>query len=30
VDILVELAHHREYAAIEEKLCAKGFTNDVE
>lgn len=30
VDILVELAHHREYAAIEEKLRAKGFTNDID
>ena len=30
VDILVELAHHREYAAIEEKLRAKGFANDIE
>ena len=30
VDILVELAHQREYAAIEEKLRAKGFTNDME
>ncbi len=30
MDILVELAHHREYAAIEEKLRAKGFTNEVE
>lgn len=30
VDILVELIHHRDYAAIEEKLRAKGFINDIE
>ncbi|HUC79495.1 MAG TPA: nucleotidyl transferase AbiEii/AbiGii toxin family protein [Flavisolibacter sp.] len=30
VDILVELLHYRDYAAIEEKLRAKGFGNDTE
>lgn len=30
VDVLVELMHHREYAAIEKKLRAKGFVNDVQ
>lgn len=30
IDILVELAHYTEYAAIEEKLRTKGFVNDVE
>lgn len=30
VDILIELAHYKEYAAIEEKLRKKGFTNDTE
>lgn len=30
VDILVELATYKDYAAIEEKLRAKGFVNDVE
>ncbi|MBA2501062.1 MAG: nucleotidyl transferase AbiEii/AbiGii toxin family protein [Chitinophagaceae bacterium] len=30
VDILVELIHYREYAAIEERLRSKGFINDIE
>ncbi|MBD0331198.1 MAG: hypothetical protein ICV66_00940 [Chitinophagaceae bacterium] len=30
VDILVELIHYRDYAAIEERLRSKGFTNDTE
>lgn len=30
VDILVELIHHQGYAAIEERLRSKGFTNDIE
>lgn len=30
VDILVELTHYRDYAAIEERLRSKGFTNDTE
>lgn len=30
VDILVELMHYRDYAAIEERLRSKGFTNDTE
>lgn len=30
VDILVELLHYRDYAAIEERLRAKGFANDIE
>ena len=30
VDILVELLHYRDYAAIEDKLRAKGFANDTE
>ena len=30
VDILVELMHYRDYAAIEERLRSKGFTNDIE
>jgi predicted nucleotidyltransferase len=30
VDIVVEVIHHREYAAIEKKLRLKGFVNDVE
>ncbi len=30
VDILVELMHYRYYAAIEERLRSKGFTNDIE
>jgi predicted nucleotidyltransferase len=29
VDIVVEIFHHKEYAAIEEKLRSKGFANDV-
>jgi len=29
VDIVVEIAHYSEYAAIEEKLRSKGFVNDV-
>lgn len=29
VDIVVEIARYREYAAIEEKLRSKGFVNDV-
>ncbi len=29
VDILIELANYRAYAAIEEKLRAKGFINDL-
>lgn len=30
VDILIELAYYGNYAAFEEKLRAKGFTNDIE
>jgi predicted nucleotidyltransferase len=30
VDILVELLNYKSYAAIEEKLRAKGFINDIE
>jgi len=30
VDILVELMHYQDYAAIEERLRSKGFTNDTE
>lgn len=30
VDIVVEIMHYKEYAAIEEKLRNKGFVNDVE
>ena len=30
VDILVELMHYRDYAAIEERLRSKRFTNDTE
>lgn len=30
VDILIELAHYKGYAAIEEKLRRKGFVNDQE
>jgi predicted nucleotidyltransferase len=30
VDIVVEIVHYKEYAAIEEKLRSKGFVNDVE
>lgn len=30
VDILVELLHYRDYAALEERLRSKGFTNDTE
>jgi predicted nucleotidyltransferase len=30
VDILVELMHYHDYAAIEERLRSKGFTNDTE
>ncbi len=30
VDILVELMYYRDYAAIEERLRSKGFTNDTE
>jgi predicted nucleotidyltransferase len=29
VDIVVEIARYKEYAAIEEKLRSKGFVNDV-
>lgn len=29
IDILVELTHYSDYAAIEEKLRQKGFVNDV-
>lgn len=29
VDIVVEIIHYKEYAAIEEKLRSKGFANDV-
>jgi predicted nucleotidyltransferase len=30
VDIVVEIMHYTQYAAIEEKLRSKGFVNDVE
>ena len=30
MDILVELMHYRDYAAIEDRLRSKGFTNDTE
>lgn len=30
VDILIELATHKEYAIVEEKLRKKGFENDIE
>ena len=30
MDILLELAHYGDYAAIEQKLRQKGFTNDIE
>lgn len=30
IDILIELAHYSDYAAIEERLRAKGFVNDAE
>ena len=30
VDIVVEIMHYKDYAAIEEKLRSKGFVNDVE
>jgi predicted nucleotidyltransferase len=30
VDIVIELLHYRDYAALEEKLRSKGFINDVE
>jgi predicted nucleotidyltransferase len=30
VDIVIEIMHYKEYAAIEEKLRSKGFVNDVE
>lgn len=30
VDILLELVHYGDYAAMEEKLRQKGFTNDIE
>jgi len=30
VDVVIELTHYKEYAAIEEKLRAKGFVNDQE
>jgi len=30
VDIVVEIMHYRDYAAIEEKLRSKGFINDIE
>jgi len=29
VDIVVEILHYKDYAAIEEKLRSKGFANDV-
>ena len=29
VDIVIEIMHYKEYAAIEEKLRSKGFVNDV-
>jgi len=29
VDIVVEIFHYKEYAAIEEKLRNKGFANDA-
>ncbi len=29
VDIVIELLHYRDYAAIEEKLRSKGFVNDI-
>jgi predicted nucleotidyltransferase len=29
VDIVVEIMHYKDYAAIEEKLRSKGFANDV-
>lgn len=30
VDIVVEIMHYKDYAAIEEKLRSKGFVNDIE
>jgi predicted nucleotidyltransferase len=30
VDIVIELIHYRDYAALEEKLRSKGFVNDVQ
>jgi hypothetical protein len=30
IDIIVELIDYKGYAAIEEKLRAKGFVNDIE
>lgn len=30
VDIVVELAHYKDYAQVEEKLRSKGFVNDFE
>lgn len=30
VDVVIELAHYKDYAALEEKLRAKGFVNDRE
>ena len=30
IDILIELLHYRDYAALEEKLRTKGFINDTE
>jgi predicted nucleotidyltransferase len=30
VDIVIEILHYRDYAAIEEKLRSKGFINDVQ
>lgn len=29
IDIVVEITHHKEYAAVEQKLRDKGFVNDV-
>lgn len=30
VDVLIELLYYKDYAAIEEKLRARGFVNDIE
>jgi hypothetical protein len=29
VDIVIEIMHYKNYAAVEEKLRNKGFVNDV-
>jgi predicted nucleotidyltransferase len=29
VDIVIELMHYRDYAAVEERLREKGFENDI-